>query len=216
MLFVKSFLLAFCLLGSEAIVSAEELKLTVPELEPKLVYSNTPDLIPELEMNTLPVNTVATDKWTWMNTNPGVKPYKVMDDLSFVGVPLFVAGWAIKSDKAMFRVNNKEGKRNTQLLTDFKTGIDDYTQFFGPAMVVGLKVGGYEGRSDWGVQVSRMPSWLASSMASNIPPRKCALTVLRATHGLLVIRPPLSWVLPCSTRSMASPVLLGSLWLAMV
>ena len=137
-LFVKSFLLAFCLLGSAATASAEELKLTVPELEPKLVYSNTPDFIPELEMNIQPVNTVATDKWTWMETNPGVKPYEVMDDLTFVGVPLFVAGWAIKGDKAMFRVNNKEGKRNTQLLTDFKTGIDDYTQLFGPAMVVGL------------------------------------------------------------------------------
>ncbi len=85
-------------------------------------------------------------------TNPGVKPYKVMDDLTFVGIPLFVAGWAIKGDKAMFRVNQKAesgGKKNTQLLTDFKTGIDDYTQFFGPAMVVGLKLGGYEGRSDW-------------------------------------------------------------------
>ena len=85
-------------------------------------------------------------------TNPGVKPYKFMDDLTFVGVPLFLAGWAIKSDKAMFRVNAKAeqgGKKNTQLLTDFKTGIDDYTQFFGPAMVVGLKLGGYEGRSDW-------------------------------------------------------------------
>ena len=85
-------------------------------------------------------------------TNPGVKPYKVMDDLTFVGIPLFMAGWAIKGDKAMFRVNQKAesgGKKNTQLLTDFKTGIDDYTQFFGPAMVVGLKLGGYEGRSDW-------------------------------------------------------------------
>ena len=85
-------------------------------------------------------------------TNPGVKPYKFMDDLTFAGVPLFVAGWAIKGDKAMFRVNAKAeqgGKKNTQLLTDFKTGIDDYTQFFGPAMVVGLKLGGYEGRSDW-------------------------------------------------------------------
>ena len=52
----------------------------------------------------------------------------------------------------MFRVNQKAekgGKKNTQLLTDFKTGIDDYTQFFGPAVVVGLKLGGYEGRSDW-------------------------------------------------------------------
>ena len=85
-------------------------------------------------------------------TNPGIKPYKFMDDMTFVGIPLFVAGWAIKGDKAMFRVNAKAeqgGKKNTQLLTDFKTGIDDYTQFFGPAMVVGLKLGGYEGRSDW-------------------------------------------------------------------
>ena len=85
-------------------------------------------------------------------TNPGVKPYRFIDDMTFVGIPLFVAGWALKGDKAMFRVNQKAeqgGKKNTQLLTDFKTGIDDYTQFFGPAMVVGLKLGGYEGRSDW-------------------------------------------------------------------
>ena len=40
-------------------------------------------------------------------TNPGVKPYKFMDDMTFVGVPLFFAGWALKSDKAMFRVNAK-------------------------------------------------------------------------------------------------------------
>ncbi|MBR0166018.1 MAG: phosphatase PAP2 family protein [Prevotella sp.] len=95
-------------------------------------------------------------------TNPDIKPYKFMDDLTFVGIPLFVAGWAIKGDKAMFRVNAKAeqgGKKNTQLLTDFKTGIDDYTQFFGPAMVVGLKLGGYEGRSDW-------PRLLASAAAS--------------------------------------------------
>ena len=92
-------------------------------------------------------------------TNPDVKEYKFMDDLTFVGVPLFVAGWAIKSDKAMFRVNNKQGKKNTQLLTDFKTRIDDYTQFFGPAMVVGLKLGGVEGRSDW-------PRLMASSLTS--------------------------------------------------
>jgi len=85
-------------------------------------------------------------------TNPGVKPYKFMDDMTFVGIPLFVAGWALKSDKNMFRVNAKVdqgGKKNTQLLTDFKTGIDDYTQFFGPVMTVGLKLAGYEGRSDW-------------------------------------------------------------------
>ena len=85
-------------------------------------------------------------------TNPGVKPYKFMDDMTFVGVPLFIAGWALKGDKGMFRVNAKAdqgGKKNTQLLTDFKTRFDDYLQFFGPAMTVGLKLGGYEGRSDW-------------------------------------------------------------------
>ena len=82
-------------------------------------------------------------------TNKGVKAYQFMDDMTFVGVPLFLGGLAVKGDKAMFRVNNKAGKKNTQLLTDFKTGIDDYTQYFGPAMVVGLKLGGVEGRSDW-------------------------------------------------------------------
>ena len=85
-------------------------------------------------------------------TDPEVRPYRFIDDLTFVGVPLFVAGMALKGNKTMFRVNLKEedgGKHNTQLLTDFRTGIDDYTQWFGPAMVVGLKLGGYKGRSDW-------------------------------------------------------------------
>ncbi|MBQ8064529.1 MAG: phosphatase PAP2 family protein [Prevotella sp.] len=82
-----------------------------------------------------------------------------MDDLTFVGIPLFAAGLAIKGDKAMFQKAEQGGKKNTQLLTDFKTGIDDYTQFFGPAMVVGLKLGGYEGRSDW-------PRLLASAAMS--------------------------------------------------
>ena len=130
--------------------------LEVPEMKAELVKlspSATHDLSPAMDMAT------TADKWKpdfdffKQKTNPGVKPYKFMDDLTFVGVPLFVAGLAVKGDKAMFRVNAKAeqgGKKNTQLLTDFKTGIDDYTQFFGPAMVVGLKLGGVEGRSDWG------------------------------------------------------------------
>jgi len=129
----------------------EPLKLEVPEMKAELVS------LPR--QSTLTFDRVAPTASPKMDfdffkskTNPGVKPYKFMDDMTFVGVPLFVAGWAIKGDKAMFRVNQKAesgGKKNTQLLTDFKTGIDDYTQFFGPAMVVGLKLGGYEGRSDW-------------------------------------------------------------------
>ena len=129
----------------------EPLKLTTPELKTELTLNTTNNYRPELELPMLSEGTsrmVGLD-FRWKHTNDGVKPFKVMDDLTFVGVPLFLAGWAVKGDKAMFRVNNKEGKANTQLLTDFKTTIDDYTQYFGPAMTVGLKLGGYEGRSDW-------------------------------------------------------------------
>ena len=85
-----------------------------------------------------------------LKTNPGVKPYKFMDDMTFVGVPLFVAGIAIKGEKASFRQNYKDERHpNTRLITTFKTKIDDYTQYFGPAMTIGLKLGGYEGRSSW-------------------------------------------------------------------
>ena len=144
----------------------EPLKLETPEMKVELstlaLDMVAPTASPSMELTT------TADKWRpdfdffKSKTNPDIKPYKFMDDLSFVGVPLFLAGWAVKGDKAMFRVNQKAesgGKRNTQLLTDFKTGIDDYTQFFGPAMVVGLKLGGYEGRSDW-------PRLMASALSS--------------------------------------------------
>ena len=129
----------------------EPLTLDVPEMKAELVD------LPEQPANRFermaPTTSAKMDfDFFKSKTNPGVKPYKFMDDMTFVGIPLFAAGWALKGDKAMFRVNlkaEKGGKKNTQLLTDFKTGIDDYTQFFGPAMVVGLKLGGYEGRSDW-------------------------------------------------------------------
>ena len=128
------------------------LKLEVPEMKAELVPL-APRTLPLTPRTTSVAPRFKMDfDFFKSKTNPNVKPYKFMDDMTFVGVPLFVAGWAIKSDKAMFRVNAKAeqgGKGNTQLLTDFKTGIDDYTQFFGPAMVVGLKLGGYEGRSDW-------------------------------------------------------------------
>ena len=129
----------------------EPLTLEVSEMKAELVY--TPETRPHRLDFVAPTASPKMDfDFFKSKTNPDVKAYKFMDDLTFVGIPLFVAGWALKGDKAMFRVNQSAeqgGKKNTQLLTDFKTGIDDYTQFFGPAMVVGLKLGGYEGRSDW-------------------------------------------------------------------
>ena len=146
----------------------EPMKLDVPEMKAELVAPADLSLLKETstEASSIVVSDMVMNN-AWKpdfdffksKTNPGVKPYKFMDDMTFVGIPLFIAGWAIKGDKAMFRVNNKDGKKNTQLLTDFKTGIDDYTQYFGPAMTVGLKLGGYEGRSDW-------PRLLASAAMS--------------------------------------------------
>lgn len=138
--------------------TTEPLKLEVPEMKAELVSVPSIDVL-TLDMKAPEASPKMDFDFFKSKTNPGVKPYKFMDDMTFVGVPLFIAGMLIKGDKAMFRVNNKDGKKNTQLLTDFKTGIDDYTQYFGPALTVGLKLGGYEGRSDW-------PRLLASAAMS--------------------------------------------------
>ncbi len=127
----------------------EELKLSTPTMEPCLTIGETRNYIPELELSVLPTTTESNAyQLTWMRTNPGVEPYKVMDDLTFAGVPIFVAGIIAKSEKKSFR-QNTEGNKHT-LLTDFKTHIDDYSQFFGPVVTTGLKIAGVEGRSDWG------------------------------------------------------------------
>ena len=75
--------------------------------------------------------------------------YEPLDDISWVGVPLFLAGIIAKSEKEAFRQDYKNSPASTRLLTDFKTHIDDYSQFFSPALTIGLKLGGVEGRSDW-------------------------------------------------------------------
>ena len=141
-------------------IDTEPLKLVAPEMTPQLVKINDNPFARTVSYNPTETERSFGDfDFFKTKTNPDVKPFKVMDDLTFVGVPLFIAGWAVKGDKAMFRVNNKDAKENTQLLTNFKTGIDDYTQYFGPAVTVGLKLAGVEGRSDW-------PRLLASAAMS--------------------------------------------------
>ncbi|MBP5306978.1 MAG: phosphatase PAP2 family protein [Paludibacteraceae bacterium] len=83
-----------------------------------------------------------------------VTPYKFLDDMTFVGLPIFAAGVIAKNEKRAFRVN-QTGNKHT-LLTSFNTHIDDYSQFFGPAMATGLKIAGVEGRSSW-------PRYIASA-----------------------------------------------------
>ncbi|GJG34227.1 hypothetical protein PRMUPPPA20_23360 [Xylanibacter ruminicola] len=130
-------------------INLEPLKLQTPEMEMKLDCQAAPAYRQELELPMSPLMG-SSEKYqlTWMRTNPGVKPYKVMDDLTFAGIPLFVAGIIAKGEKKSFRQNTSENKHT--LVTDFKTEIDNYTQFFGPVMATGLKIAGVEGRSDWG------------------------------------------------------------------
>lgn len=93
----------------EKYLNMEPLKLEVPEMKAEL---GTPAARPVLDLDVVPPTTSPKMDFDFFKskTNPGVKPYKFMDDMTFVGIPLFVAGWAIKGDKAMFRVNQKAEK----------------------------------------------------------------------------------------------------------
>lgn len=135
--------------AADLAINLEPLKLQTPEMEMKLDCQTAPAYRPELELPMSPLMG-SSEKYqlTWMRTNPGVKPYKVMDDLTFAGIPLFVAGIIAKGEKKSFRQNTGDNRHT--LVTDFKTEIDNYTQFFGPVMATGLKIAGVEGRSDWG------------------------------------------------------------------
>ena len=76
------------------------LTLTKADLKPEPVFTSLNGDFGE-EMSAIPHPSVATRpnfspevqkyQLTWMRTNEGVKPYKFLDDLTFVGVPLFVA-----------------------------------------------------------------------------------------------------------------------------
>lgn len=152
---------------AEVYTGLETLKLETPEMKPELAkLPANPFTAPSAATRNMENTTHNMSRGMDLDffkskTNPSVKPYQFLDDMTFVGVPLFLAGIAVKGDKAMFRVNDKEGNKNTQLLTDFKTGIDDYSQYFGPAMTIGLKLAGVEGRSDW-------PRFLASAGMSYV------------------------------------------------
>ena len=129
--------------GTDDYTNMEPLKLTVPEMKAELGTVTNEEY--DLKALALEAPTPKMDfDFFKSKTNPDTKPYKFMDDMTFVGVPLFVAGIIAKSEKTAFKQQTKHS-----LLTHFKTSIDDYTQYFGPALTLGLKLGGMEGRSDW-------------------------------------------------------------------
>ena len=93
-------------------------------------------------------------------TNPNVKPYTFMQDQTWVGIPVFVAGMIAKGEKEAFRQNYRNDNTRIRLIKyNFHSEIDNYTQFSGIALTAGLKLAGVEGRSSW-------PRLFASSLAS--------------------------------------------------
>ena len=80
------------------------------------------------------------------------KPYRFMDDQSFVGIPLIAASLIIRSKKEEFRQNTSDPNplhARNRLLTSFHTDVDDYIQYAPLVAVTGLKLAGVDGRSDW-------------------------------------------------------------------
>lgn len=64
-------------------------------------------------------------------------------DISYVGLPLIASSFIIKNQKKAFRSARFAMNEN------WKTEIDNYTQFSPYAVIVGLKAFGYQGRSSW-------------------------------------------------------------------
>ncbi|MBR0493332.1 MAG: phosphatase PAP2 family protein [Muribaculaceae bacterium] len=93
-------------------------------------------------------------------TNYSIKPYTFMQDQTWVGIPVFIAGWIAKSEKKAFQQNYKNSNTRIRLIKyNFHSEVDNYTQFSGIALTAGLKMAGVEGRSSW-------PRLIASSLAS--------------------------------------------------
>ena len=76
------------------------------------------------------------------------RPNTFWEDISWAGMPLFVAGIIAKSEKKSFRQDYKNTHANTRLVTDFHTEIDNYTQFLPFAASTILNFSGYKGRSN--------------------------------------------------------------------
>ena len=93
-------------------------------------------------------------------TNPAAKPYSFLDDQTWVGIPVFIAGLILKGEKEAFRQNYNNPNTKIRLIKyNFHSSIDDFTQYTGLALTTGLKLAGIEGRSSW-------PRMAASTAAS--------------------------------------------------
>lgn len=139
--------------------------LLIPE-EKDEEYAATSDMLaPEINANAIKTG--------------NLRPYKFKDDMTYVGVPLFVAGIIAKSEKVSFRQNTEDqAHARTRLLTNFHSEIDNYTQFAPAILAAGLNFAGVQGRSDtWRFLTSSAMSY--AIMAAIVNPIKYTAKEMR-------------------------------------
>lgn len=179
-----------CSLGAQAQTTdfshQQPLKLTAAELGTALPThdilnpaSSADLLLPETKEEETPAEALSPEINAMATKMKQVKPYKFMDDMTFVGVPLFVAGIIAKSEKASFRQNTQDKLHTrTRLLTNFHSEIDNYTQFAPAILAAGLNFAGVEGRSDtWRFLASTAMSY--GIMAAIVNPIKYTAKEMR-------------------------------------
>lgn len=162
----------------ETILSADSSAIVVDEMDPEITVADT---APVNGIDTLSEQSMAEQlsgkeygldadlyrhyhgpdiHFLKNTTNPAAASYSFLQDQTWAGIPVFLAGWAIKGEKEAFRQNYKNKNAKIRLIKyNFHTEIDNYTQFAGIGLTVGLKLAGVEGRSSW-------PRLAASSLAS--------------------------------------------------
>ena len=107
-----------------------------------------------------------------------LKPYTFLQDQTFVGIPIFVAGIIAKKEKASFRQNYDSKVVRTRLVRNFHNEIDNYTQYVPMALAAGLNFAGYQGRSDtWRFLASGAMSY--ALMAAIVNPIKYSVKEIR-------------------------------------
>lgn len=99
--------------------------------------------------------------------------YNWKRDLTFAGVPIFLASFIIKDQKRAFRSARFHYEKS------FKSEIDNYSQFFPYAAIVGMKAFGYQGRSSW-------DRFVVSSLAANAV---MALAINATKYSVKEMRP---------------------------
>lgn len=177
-------ILAFMGVASSQAMAYEHYRLM--PLEPlKLKVDSMPTSLSEMNRSEWSMSSACKPAMS-MSTNGffsdkgvDVKPYTFREDMTYAGVPLFIAGIIAKGEKASFRQNTADKEHsNTRLLTNFHSEIDNYTQYAPFALSTVLNFAGVEGRSDH-------TRYLASSamayaiMAAIVNPIKYSASELR-------------------------------------